>query len=108
MTIPVELTDLPSHIARLGAHALLVTNSTDGPPHVASVIVTVDRDDLVMGAGRRSRANAVASPAVTLVWPEVDGEHCLIVDGTAGGGSAEPFRVRPASAILHRLATEPG
>jgi hypothetical protein len=107
VSIPVELADLPTHIARIGPSALLVTNSSAGPPHVSSVAVTLDGDNLTMGAGRKTRANAGANPAVTIVWPAVDGEHCLIVDGQARDTTSDPFAIVPTSAVLHRLAHPP-
>ena len=91
-------------MSRLGPNALLVTNSSDGPPRVASVLVTCEGDVLTMGAGRKTHANLATNPAMTLVWPAVDGKHCLIVDGTAQAGSDDSVRMRPTSAILHRLA----
>ena len=107
MSIPVELTDLPAEIARIGPSALLVTAAADGPPHVASVVVRVDGERLAMGAGRKTRANAARQRAVTLVWPRaVDPDYCLIVDGAAEG-DGEPFVVRPTAAVLHRLSTAP-
>ena len=103
MSISVELSELPVHISRVGSRAFLITNSTDGPPHVASVSVSCENNKLTMGAGRKSCANAATNPAVTLVWPEVDDKHCLIVDGEVLDDAAEPFTVQPTSAILHRL-----
>ena len=107
MSIPVDLADLPARISELGASALLVTNSVDGSPHVSSVVVTCERAHLAMGVGRRTRVNTAANPAITLVWPAVDGEHCLIVDGRARDAISEPLVMVPASAVLHRLAQAP-
>jgi hypothetical protein len=104
VSIPVELNELPAQISQLGSRALLVTSSSDGPPHVSSVIVTFENDNLAMRVGRKTRVNLTANRAATLVWPEVDGEHCLIVDGIAPEAAADPLLVRPTSAILHRLA----
>jgi hypothetical protein len=107
VSIPVDLADLPARISQLGASALLVTNSADGPPHVSSVVVACENGNITMGAGRRTRANTAANPAVTLVWPAVDGEHCLIVDGRASDATSDPLLMVPASAVLHRLAKAP-
>jgi hypothetical protein len=105
VSVAVELDALPEQIARFGRRAFLVTNSSDGPPHLASVVVTFEGDDLAMGAGRKTRANAASRPAVTLMWTApAETEHCLIVDGTAHDADAETFLVSPTSAILHRLA----
>ncbi len=103
MSIPVDLASLRTEIERIGAGALLVTAAA-GPPHVASVLVACEGERLVMGAGRRSRANATERPDVTLVWPDADDGHCLIVDGTAREITDETFVVQPVSAVLHRLA----
>ena len=108
MSVVVDLATLHVQIERFGSRALLVTTGTDGPPHVASVLVTVAGDKLEMGGGRKTRANASERPAVVLVWIARDeNEHCLIVDGTGGEGSAGEFIVTPTSAVLHRLAGAP-
>jgi hypothetical protein len=105
VSIAVDLAELPAHISRFGPSAFLVTSSTDGPPHVSSVVVTVAGDRLDVPAGRKTRANVAERPAVTLVWPgDPDGDYCLIVDGAAGVGTTEDLLVRPTSAVLHRLA----
>ncbi len=105
MSIAVDLAELPAHVSRFGSSALLVTTSTEGPPHISSVLVTFEGDDLAMRAGRRTRANAAEHPAVTLVWPAgPGGGYCLIVDAAAREGPAETLLVRPTSAVLHRLA----
>ena len=105
MSIAVALTALPAEIARFGARAFLVTNSTERPPHVASVHVAVRGSELEMRVGRTARANAIANAAVTVMWTaEPEAEYCLIGDGTAHEGSTEAFVVVPTSAVLHRLA----
>ncbi len=55
-------------------------------------------------AGGRSRTNAQARSAVTLVWPplETDG-YSLIVDGDASI-DGETVVIRPTGAVLHRPA----
>jgi len=106
MSIPVALADLQMQISRSGPRALLVTTSSNGPPHVASVVVTFAGDDLAMSVGRKTRANASEHSSVTLVWPiAADRDYCLIVDAAAPPEPAEPFVVRPTSAVLHRLAS---
>jgi hypothetical protein len=109
VSIPVELADLPAQVARFGSRALLVTNAIDGPPHVASVVVTLEARELSMRAGRSTRANVTANPAVTIVWTVgSEPDHCLVVDGTALDASADTLIVRPTSAVLHRLVTPEG
>ena len=107
VSIPVDLAALHEQISRFGAGAFLVSTSSDGPPHVASVVVDPASDGLVMGAGRSTRVNIAHHPAVSLVWPaDDDGDYCLIVDGVARTAPAdsETVVVHPASAVLHRLA----
>ncbi len=113
MSVAVDLATLHEQIERFGARALLASTAADGPPHVSSVLVTVEVGVLIMGAGRKSRANAAAHPAVSVVWTHAnEHEYCLIVDGLAAENDAGAFVVTPTSAILHRLANlgsvEPG
>jgi hypothetical protein len=99
---------LPNQIARFGPGALLVTTSSEGPPHVSSVTVRFAGDHLAMGAGRTTRANVAEHPAVALVWSGgTDPDHCLIVDALVHESADDSLVVRPASAVLHRLATAP-
>ena len=107
MSIPVDLDALAEHIARCGPSAFVVTNSSDGPPHISSVVVTSRGAELSMPAGRRTRANAAARPDVALIWPRLDDDYCLIVDATAGDSTPETLVVRPTSAVLHKLANAP-
>jgi hypothetical protein len=108
VSIPVDLAALEAEVSAFGRSALLITTSTDSHPHVASLLVRFEHDELVMNVGRRTLANAARHPAVTLVWPAPpDGGYCLIVDGAARSASpsAETLLVRPTSAVLHRLAS---
>jgi hypothetical protein len=107
VSIPVELAALPEQISRSGPSAILVTTAADGRPHVCSVLVAFEHDDLVMRVGRGSRTNAAERPAVTIVWPAaIDDDYCLIVDAAARNvpPDAETLVVQPTSAVLHRLA----
>ena len=107
MSIAVDLAELPAAVARFGSSALLVTSSTDGPPHISSVLVTFDCDNLTMRVGRKTLANVAERPVVTLVWPGTpDGDYCLIVDAAAQEAPAATLLLRPTSAVLHRLAKE--
>jgi hypothetical protein len=108
MSISVDLAELRSQVSRFGAGALLVTTSRDGPPHVSSVIVAFDGDNLAMPVGRTTRANTDHHPSVALVWTSANDEHyCLIVDATAVAvpTPTDLLVVEPQSAVLHRLAT---
>jgi hypothetical protein len=104
VSLRVDLAALPAEIARFGAGALLATAPAAGPPHVSSVWVTVAGADLAMRVGRTTLANVVARPTVTLAWPSIDGEYCLVVDADTLEATPERFVVRPTSAVLHRLA----
>ena len=80
MSIPVdvrvpELGD--AEIARFGPRAFLVTTSAGGPPHVASVLVSLEADNLVMRVGRTTRVNATSHPAVTLLWTDSERRRAL-------------------------------
>ena len=110
MSIPVDLAALPDQISQCGSSALLVTTSTTGPPHIASVIVTLDGNCLAMRAGKKTRANAAEHPAVALVWTAgLDDGYCLIVDAIARRTPmpSETLVVEPTAAVLHRLAAAP-
>jgi hypothetical protein len=102
--VSVDLAKLRVEVSRFGTNAFLVTTSSDGPPHVTSVLVTFDGDNLAMHVGRRTHLNATAHPAVALVWTAGVDDFCLIVDGAAQSGSSDSLLVQPTSAVLHRLA----
>jgi hypothetical protein len=95
--------ELADHVRRLGPIAYLVTVGETFLPHVVAVRVALDDDGrFVLGAGRRSSANAEQRPDVTLLWSAPAGQdYSLIVDGraeVADGGLV----VTPAVAKLHR------
>ena len=110
MSVSVDLDRLREEVGRFGSSPYVLTVSDDGRPHAVSVIVEWSGEDLVLGAGRRTAANAEERPAVSLLWsPYEPGGYSLIVDGAATvDTSAEPARVtvRPEKAILHR--SQPG
>ena len=107
MSIPVAVEALREATARHGLVAHLVTVG-ETRPHLASVELRWDGDVLVCGAGRSTAANAAARPAVSLLWPAgVEPGYSLIVDATAAVVDGE-VRLTPTSAVLHRLAGEPG
>jgi hypothetical protein len=91
--------------------AYLLTVSDDDRPHGVAVVYGWDGDELVVGAGNRSHANAEARPRVSLMWPPTEpGGYTLIVDATvtttSGTGAGDnALRLRPTSAVLHRPAT---
>lgn len=106
MSVPVELSALVSRLADFGDRAFLVTVNEDETPHVVTVVVRIDGDHLVMGAGKRTRQNGTDRSTVTLLWAPIgDGEYSLIVDGTyAGATTGGDVAITPTSAILHRVA----
>lgn len=87
-----------------GGSAYVVTVGSDGRPHTAPTSAVV-RDGPVVrvdAPGRRTRANAEAGSAVTVLWSPTDpGDHTLIVDGT-GVVDDDALLVRPIRAVLHR------
>jgi hypothetical protein len=107
VSISVDVADLKAEISRFGSGAFLVTTSSEGPPHISSVVVILDVDCLTMRIGRRTRSNLVGHPAVSLMWTTGSGDYCLIVDGDAQPGPSDALRVTPTSAVLHRLAAAP-
>ena len=65
----VEHAELEARIAEFGQRAFLVTVGTDPRAHVVSASVACVDGRLVVGAGRRTRANLEQNPAVVLLWP---------------------------------------
>ncbi len=114
VSVPVGLDDLRAQIGRFPVGPYLLTVSGDQTPHCVAVIATWVDDQLVVGAGNRTRVNAAARPAVSLLWPpSTAGEYSLIVDATAtatrgtGQGDNE-LTLRPTRAVLHRPAAGEG
>jgi hypothetical protein len=111
MSLPVELAALRDRLAEYGDSAFLVTVNEDATPHVVSVVVAYENDQLVLSAGRTSRRNAAHNSTLTLVWPpRPDPAYSMIVDGTSAdaGDEAGPMTIEPRSAVLHRVAGAPG
>jgi hypothetical protein len=105
MSVPVELAALRAQIARYGPDAFLVTTATDAPPHVSSVRVEATDEEITMGCGRQTGVNAIAHPAVSLLWPPgPDAGYCLIVDAVVQGTPGRTLTVQPTSAVMHRVA----
>ena len=112
----MSLQELHERIEAVGAQAFLVTVSDGGEPHVVSVVIRRDGDDVAFDAGRTSRANLRAHGRATLLWPArpVDGEpgeYSLIVDGQDAGdgdGEGDTITVHPTAAVLHRIAGSGG
>ena len=108
MSVKVDLDRLHEETTRFGPSPYVLTVSDDGRPHAVAVVVEWDGDQLVLGAGRSTAANATDRPGVTLLWPPYElGGYSLLVDGSATVTPAdgeEPARiaVQPEKAILHR------
>lgn len=110
MSVAVDLTGLSDRIAEFGPAAFLVTVGDDGP-HVVSVAVSPADGVLLAAAGRSTRANVAARPAVTLLWPAGPGAaYSLLVDGTATvvAGDEPTVAIAPTSGVLHRVADAAG
>ena len=110
MSVPVDLAALRDRITEYGDHPYLVSVNDDGTPHVTSVTVRLDDDAIVVGTGRRTRANLAERPSVALLWPPAaDPAYSLIVDVDASlVDGAEEARLAPRAAILHRVAGADG
>lgn len=107
MSIPVELRSLGEALARYRFAYLLTTGARAAPHAVAVVPVLREGELLVSSPGRRSRANLLAQPRVSLVWPPASpDDYSLIVDGVAAL-DGDSLRIRPERAVLHRPAPRP-
>jgi len=107
MSVAVALEALAAQMAEFGDHPYLITVGPDGRAHVVSVSSRLDGGQVAVSAGRTSRANAEARPAVTLLWPAAaGGPYSLIVDGEGALSDAESsaLTIRPTRAVLHRVA----
>src|SRR5262245_40535847 len=84
MNIPVTVPSLATVITRYRCAYLLTTSAT-GAPHAAPVAAVLHGGELVVhGSGRRTRDNALARPAVGLLWPPHSAaDYSLFVDGQA-------------------------
>ena len=105
MSIAVELDELRRKIDDIGTDPFLLTVNDDGRSHSVAVAVRWDGDELVVSAGRRTRANASVRPLVVLLWPPPGrGEFSLIVDASVRATGDAEVRLRPTRAVLHRPA----
>jgi hypothetical protein len=110
VSIPVSLDRLRAEMQHFEVGPYLLTVSDDASPHCVAVAVSWTGDELAMGTGNRTKANAAARPSVSLLWPPTvaDG-YSLIVDATVtvtrGTGAGDnTITVRPTRAVLHRPA----
>jgi hypothetical protein len=111
MSISVPLDGLKAALAERAESAYLLTVSDGGRPHAVHVAVRWDGDRLAAEVGRRSAANAVARPSVSLLYSlRSPDDYSLIVDGTAAvaeGGDGRTLLIAPTTAVMHRPAAVP-
>jgi hypothetical protein len=116
MSIQVEPDELADALL-VYRNAFLVTVGADARAHVIAVTPVLDGSAFIVhGLGRRTLDNLARNPAVTFLWPPLEGGgHSLIVDGTAEGallasadsGEGAGIRVIISRAVLHRPAPSP-
>ena len=68
MSVPVPLLRLRAAIEERGARCYLVTVCDDASPHAVHAPVRWEGDVIVADVGKRSAANAVARPSVSLLF----------------------------------------
>ena len=103
MSIAVDLAELGATLAQ-HPWGYLVTVRDDGRAQTLAVPTCYEAGALVAAVGGRTRANALARPQVTVVFPGATGnEYSLIVDGDAEV-DGDQMRVTPTWAVLHRPA----
>ncbi|MGI8900543.1 MAG: pyridoxamine 5'-phosphate oxidase [Nocardioides sp.] len=108
MSVKVDLAELAARLDSYGFGYLLTVGEDLRAHAVAVRPVLADGLLQVEGLGRRTRANLVSRPEVSLVWPPVDeGGYSLIVDGRATVTSVGAT-VEPGHAVLHRPAHNDG
>jgi len=111
MSIVVPTEQLRAGIEERAQSAYVLTVSDDGRPHAVHAPVRWEGDVLAAEVGRRSAANAMARPSVSLLYPvRAEEDYTLIVDGTAAVGSGsdgQRLLVTPTKAVLHRPASVP-
>ena len=94
-----------------GPVAFLLTVSDDARPHAVQCPVRWEGNALAVEVGRRSAANAMARPGVSLLYPaRTAGDYSLIVDGTAAVvpyDERQGLLITPTKAVLHRPAAAP-
>jgi hypothetical protein len=102
MSVAVPIPELAAAIARY-SWCYVVTVSDAGRAHLVALTPQVSDGVLTAEVGRSTVANASARPDVVLVFPPLDhAGMSLIVDATFE--TADPFTLRPTSAVLHRAA----
>ena len=108
MSIPVDLENLEDALSDYGMNPYLITTDSRAHPHITHVTLSKDSEGFICDLGRKSSANALDRPSVSLLWPPpTQDSHSLIVDGeievleTQEGPQG---RIAPKAAIFHRPA----
>lgn len=102
MTSMKSFASVRTEAERLGTVPYLLTGSADGRPHAIAVSVTWQEGTLVVSAGRRSLANIVARPLLSVMWPAPDAAaYGLFLDGSGEVLGSEVV-ITPTRAVLHR------
>ncbi|MDO8364006.1 MAG: pyridoxamine 5'-phosphate oxidase family protein [Actinomycetota bacterium] len=108
MSIAVPLEELPAALAAY-PWGYLVTVGDDQRAHTLAVPTVWSDGGLQASVGRTTRANVLARPQLTMVFPHPSpGEYSLIVDGDARVGDDGALELRPTWAVLHRPALPAG
>ena len=104
MSIKVELADVQAVAAQQMGFAYLLTVTDKETPHLVAITPVFGTGEITCDAGKTSCANAVARPAVSLLWPPtVASDYSLIVDGNATV-EGSTIRIAPTRAVRHRPA----
>jgi hypothetical protein len=104
MSIRVELDEVRTVAAGQAPFAYLLTVSDDASPHAVAITPAIGAAEITFEAGKRSCANALARPDVSLLWPPArPDDYSLIVDGTASVDGST-IRIAPGRAVRHRPA----
>jgi hypothetical protein len=105
MSVKVDVSRLAETLRDYG-FAYLLTVTDGARTHAVAVTPAMSGKDLTFtdGLGRRTLANLVARPDVTLLWPPRDaGGYTLIADGRVTVAD-EVATFVPDHAVLHRPA----
>ena len=104
MSIKVEVDDIRAVADGQAPFAYFISVSDDASAHMIAIRPAIGATDIVCEVGKTSRANAVARPTVSLLWPPATpDDYSLIVDGTATV-DGETVRITPTRAVRHRPA----
>lgn len=110
MSKPVDLDRLAAAIDGRDMDAYLLTSGDDGRPHTTAINLRWEGPALVGPCGKTSGRNAVARPAVSVMWPPNEpGGYSLIVDAdaTVRDGEDRIIELTPTKALWHRPAEVP-